>query len=386
MKIYSYIILIIILIFFFFFFFKGFSQKENFIFDFKEKEINVVNFLSEPVEKLANPPEEIKAVYATTWTAITDKSISHLINLAKETEINSIVIDVKDYTGNISFQSNSLLVNSMDSEDKKINNLRELIELLHKNNIYAIARIAVFQDLVLAEKRPDLAVQSIANEGVWKDRKGLTWLDPASQEVWNYILIIAKKLDYYGFDEINFDYIRFPSDGNMKDILYPFFDESTLRRKTLKDFFIYLSDNLRKENIKISIDLFGLTTINKDDLGIGQVLEDTLPYFDFVCPMVYPSHYASGFIGAENPAEYPYEVIKYSLETAKKRIEKFQKENSDIKISKIRPWLQDFDLGAEYNAEMIRKQKQAVYDLGLKNGWMLWDPRNIYTRGGLDEE
>lgn len=386
MKIYSYIILIIILIFFFFFFFKGFSQKENFIFDFKEKEINVVNFLSEPVEKLANPPEEIKAVYATTWTAITDKSISHLINLAKETEINSIVIDVKDYTGNISFQSNSLLVNSMDSEDKKINNLRELIELLHKNNIYAIARIAVFQDLVLAEKRPDLAVQSIGNKGVWKDRKGLTWLDPASQEVWNYILIIAKKLDYYGFDEINFDYIRFPSDGNMKDILYPFFDESTLRRKTLKDFFIYLSDNLRKENIKISIDLFGLTTINKDDLGIGQVLEDTLPYFDFVCPMVYPSHYASGFIGAENPAEYPYEVIKYSLETAKKRIEEFQKENSDIKISKIRPWLQDFDLGAEYNAEMIRKQKQAVYDLGLKNGWMLWDPRNIYTRGGLDEE
>jgi hypothetical protein len=386
MKIYSYIILIIILIFFFFFFFKSFSQKENFVFDFKEEETNIIDFLSEPVEKLANPPEEIKGIYATTWTAITDKSISHLINLAKETEINSIVIDVKDYTGNVSFQSNSFLINSLDSEDRRINNLRELIELLHQNNIYTIARIAVFQDLILAEKRPDLAVQSIVNENTWKDRKGLTWLDPASQEVWNYILIIAQKLDYYGFDEINFDYIRFPSDGNMKDISYPFFDESTLRRNTLKEFFNYLSDNLRKRGIKISIDLFGLTTVNKDDLGIGQVLEDALPYFDFVCPMVYPSHYGKGFIGFENPAEYPYQVIKYSLEMANKRMKEFQKENPDMKISKIRPWLQDFDLGAEYNAEMIRKQKQAVYDLGLKNGWLLWDPRNIYTRKGLDEK
>ncbi len=369
-----------------YFFFKEFYQEENFIFNLKEKEINNISFFSKKIEKLSKTPEEIKALYATTWTANTNRGLSHLINLANETEINSLVIDIKDYTGKISFEAKSLFVNSLDSEDRKIEKLEDLVEMLHKNNIHVIARIAVFQDLFLAEKRPDLAVQSIKNKEVWKDRKGLTWLDPASKEVWNYILIIAERLNNYGFDEINFDYIRFPSDGDMNDVSYPFYNESIPKKEILKEFFNYLSDNLRTKNIKISIDLFGLTTINKDDLGIGQVLEIALPYFDFVCPMVYPSHYANGFIGFENPAEYPYEVVRYSLETAIKRIDKFQKENPDIEIAKIRPWLQDFDLGADYNSEMIRKQKKAVYDVGLKYGWMLWDPKNIYTREALDKD
>ncbi len=346
-------------------------------------------------KKLENPPKEVKAIYSTTWTAITENGINRLIDLIGKTEVNAIVIDIKDYTGKVSFNTNSLIINSIESENGRISNLINLINRLHNKNIYAIARVAIFQDLFLAEKRPDLAVQSkrAIDDGkdknsvdiIWRDKKDLAWVDPASQEVWNYTISIAKELDRVGFDEINFDYIRFPSDGDMKDVSYPFYDEKKPRQEILKNFFKYLSDNLRPLGIRISVDLFGLAAINKDDLGIGQVLETAIPYFDFVCPMVYPSHYAKGFLGFNNPAEYPYEVVKYSLRTAQGRIDDFKKKNPDINLAKIRPWLQDFDLGATYDEKMIRLQKKAVYDVGLDAGWFLWDPKNQYTIRALDK-
>jgi len=345
-------------------------------------------------EKLKNPPEIIKALYATTWTAATDTQINHLIELAKNTEINAIVIDVKDYTGYISFDTDLPVVESVGAEKIIIKDIDALINKLHANNIYVIARITVFQDPVLAAKRPDLAVQSKSTGKIWKDNKGLAWLDPASVEVWNYIVTISKEIDKHGFDELNFDYIRFPSDGAMSDMQFPFYNSETkYKSDVLKDFFQYLSDNLRSQGIKTSADLFGLVTVNNDGLGIGQVLENTLLTFDAVCPMVYPSHYAIGFIGLKNPGAYPYEVIKYSMEEAKKKISVFEVlKNSttspenirNAKIAQMRPWLQDFDLSADYTADMIRLEKKALIDAGFNEGWMLWDPRNVYTAGALD--
>jgi hypothetical protein len=345
-------------------------------------------------EKLKNPPEIIKALYATTWTAATDTQINHLIDLANRTEVNAIVIDVKDYTGYISFDTDLAVVESVGAEKIIIQDIDALINKLHANNIYAIARITVFQDPVLAAKRSDLAVQSKSTGKIWKDNKGLAWLDPASIEVWNYIVTISKEIDKHGFDELNFDYIRFPSDGKMSDMTFPFYNSETqYKSAVMKDFFKYLSDNLRSQGIKISADLFGLATVNNDGLGIGQVIEDALINFDAVCPMIYPSHYAAGFIGLKNPSAYPYEVIKYSMEATKKKIAALEVlknsttspiEIREAKIAQMRPWLQDFDLGADYTAEMIRLEKKAVLDAGFNEGWMLWDPRNVYTAGALD--
>ena len=195
-----------------------------------------------------------------------------------------------------------------------------------------------------------------------------------------YAVVLAREAYSIGFDEINFDYIRFPSDGDMADIYFPF-SEQFIHQDTgwgkagvLRGFFSYLKRELKKDSITISADLFGMTTTNKDDLNIGQVLEDALPNFDYIAPMVYPSHYPPTFIGFANPAEKPYEVVKYSMDEAVRR--------ASTTPLKLRPWLQDFDLGAVYTPEMVRAQIQAVYDSGLTS-WMLWDAANTYTQGAL---
>ena len=301
--------------------------------------------------------------------------------------------------------------------------INALIKKLHDEGIYVIARITVFQDPVLAKARPDLAIHSkakcqvsgvkcqVSPSTLWLDNKKLAWIDPAAEEAWNYNITIAKDAASRGFDEINFDYIRFASDGDLKDMIFPStqidtdktqintdnnYNSVALRRKVIKSFFKYLREQL--PNIKISADLFGLVTVNKDDMGIGQIIEDAYEYFDYVSPMVYPSHYAKGFIGYQNPAKYPYEVIKYSMDSALSRLTTHNLRlttatsttisTTTSSLVKLRPWLQDFNLGAKYDAKMVKEQIQAVYDAAsstpeLANGWMLWNPANNYTRDAL---
>ncbi|MCX6730089.1 MAG: hypothetical protein NT058_01160, partial [Candidatus Portnoybacteria bacterium] len=249
---------------------------------------------------------------------------------------------------------------------------------------YVIGRIAVFEDNYLPRKRTDLAIKKPGG-GVWEDNNGLAWVDPASQEVWDYNLEIAKEAIKVGFDEINFDYIRFPSDGNVSSAIYPFWDGKILKKEILRQFFEYVNQRLKPLNIPISADLFGLIMSSTNDLGIGQWLEYAIPYFDYVCPMVYPSHYPPTFLGFENPAEYPYEVIFSELKKGNERIASLSASNPDLKLAKLRPWLQDFDMGAIYDARMIELQKQATDDAGGM-GWLLWNSKNIYTESGLQKE
>jgi hypothetical protein len=210
----------------------------------------------------------------------------------------------------------------------------------------------------------------------------LAWIDPASKEAWDYNIAIAKDALERGFDEINFDYIRFPSDGDLKSMKFPIWDGKTQRREVIKEFFKYLRESM--PSAKLSVDLFGLTAVNYDDLGVGQNIDDAFEYFDYICPMVYPSHYANGFLGHENPADYPYEVVKYSMEKAKKRLASYKElnETEDKKINAVlRPWLQDFDYKAVYDTSMVKSEIQAVLDaLGDDyKGYMMWSPSNFYT-------
>ena len=322
-------------------------------------------------------PEIVKALYMSGWVAGSENFRDSLVKIVDETELNAVVIDIKDSTGRISFSIDDPLIEKIGSSENRIKNVKALTALLHSKNIYIIGRVSTLQDPYLTKVKPEWAIKKISDGGIWKDRKGLSFLDPTNKNVHDYVLSIALSSYKLGFDEINFDYIRYPSDGNMKDINYNLKDGKT-RADNMEEFFKYLSAGIKKdENIPISADIFGLTTESTNDMGIGQVWEKTIPYFDFVCPMVYPSHYPAGYAGYKNPALYPYEVINKALASA---VVKTKAIGEDI--NKIRPWLQDFDMGATYTKEMVKAQIKAVNDNGLKS-WMLWDPSNKYTPSAL---
>jgi len=327
-------------------------------------------------------PAAVKAIYMSQCLAADKTLRDKLVQLINETELNSVVIDVKDYSGRISFVSTDPFWLASVSKTCFARDMFEFIDSLHRDGIYVIGRITVFQDSYFVSRRSDLAVKRASDHTlVWKDHKGISYLDPGAKEVWDRIISLSREAHALGFDELNFDYIRFPSDGNMSDIYFPF-SESVVNADSehgkslvLREFFSYLNRELKNDGITISADLFGMTTTNTDDLNIGQVLEDALSRFDYVAPMVYPSHYPPGFIGFLNPAEKPYEVVKYSMDEAVKR--------ASTTSLKLRPWLQDFNLGALYTADMVRTQIQAVYDSGL-NSWMLWNASNRYTKEAFD--
>ncbi len=329
-------------------------------------------------------PSAVKAIYITACVAGTPSWRERLKKMIIDTELNSVVVDIKDYSGTVSIVDSNLQAN--DVSGCRVKDMRDFVADLHKNNIYTIGRITVFQDPYYSKLHPELAVRSKSSGGVWKDHKGLSFIDVGAKPYWDYIVSLSKISYALGFDELNFDYIRYPSDGNMQDTNYTWTASTSSgqimsKPEMLKSFFSYLHDNLKDTGMKMSADLFGMNTTANDDLGIGQVLENTLPYFDFVDPMVYPSHYPPTWNGFKNPAEHPYEVVKLAMQGG---VDKVNMASSTI--SKLRPWLQDFNLGAPYGVAEVRAQIKATYDVGL-NSWLMWDAGNKYTPGAfLPEE
>ncbi|MEK7136434.1 MAG: putative glycoside hydrolase [Patescibacteria group bacterium] len=343
-------------------------------------------------------PEPLRAVYMTSCVAGTPSLRERVVKLVEETEINAIVVDLKDYTGTLSFTPQTEdLKQYAQASNCPIADLKAFVENLHQKNIYVIGRVTVFQDPAFAKNNPDIAVHRASDINIlWADKKGINYLDPGAKKAWDHVVSIA--LDAYGqgVDELNFDYIRFPSDGNMRDISFPVsLDRS--KPEVLEEFFAYLNKKLKPSGMIISADLFGMTTSSYVDVGIGQIWERTIPHFDYVAPMVYPSHYYNGFAGFDNPNNNPYGVIKSALAPAIARTTattttvltlsgkavastspQLYTKKSFAK-NKVRPWLQDFDYPVAYTPEMVKAQIQATYDLGLTS-WMMWDPSNRYTR------
>ena len=323
-------------------------------------------------------PQAVKAIYMTAWTAGDKTAREALVNLIGKTELNAVVIDIKDYTGRVSYIPKDPALIADRSSDGRISDIEDFIAELHSKNIYVIGRIESFQDSYMAGTHPGWAVEKANDKpAAWKDNNGLSWIDPGATPMWDYLVSLGKDAYSRGFDELNYDYIRFPSDGPMSNIYYPW---SGMKAKpaVLKGFYSYLTSDLKPTGAVVSADLFGLTTSAEDDMGIGQILGDAAKYFDYVAPMVYPSHFATGFIGYKNPADYPYQVIKYSMDNGVKKVVA-----ASSTPDKLRPWLQDFNMGAVYTASMIREEMQAVYDSGLSS-WMLWSASNKYTVGALD--
>jgi len=348
-------------------------------------------------------PEPMKALYMTACVAGVPSWRTQLMKLVDETELNAIIIDIKDYSGTISFDTTRPEFKDHAGTGCRVKDMREFIQTLHEHDIYVIGRITVFQDPLYTKLHPELAVQSISTGGPWKDYKGLSFVDVSAKPYWDYVVALAKDSYEAGFDELNFDYVRFPSDGNMKDTKYVW-SGTTPKALALRAFFEYLHGALKDTGAVLSADLFGMTTTNTDDLNIGQVLEHALPYFDYIYPMVYPSHYPKGFNGWSNPNQHVYEIIKFSMDRAVARALSTTTVIANLPESepiasttpqrytkpvydklKLRPWIQDFDYGGTYGEVEVRAQIQATYDAGLTS-WLLWDPANKYTPSALKRE
>ncbi|MEK7462539.1 MAG: putative glycoside hydrolase [Patescibacteria group bacterium] len=373
-----------------------------------------------PIVKHVPLPKQVKTIYMTSCVAGTTDFRDRLIKLIDETEVNSVIIDIKDFSGTISFPSEQDTWKSAWAEARcGTPRMRELIELLHSKNIYTIARLTVFQDPFYAPKHPEQAV--LRNDGVtvWTDHKGLSFVDVAAKQYWDHMIDLSAEVYNLGFDELNFDYVRYPSDGNMSDTYYPQSMAGQYKldkQANLEAFFKYLNEKLdeesrfatyRHENTGrasstpyTSVDLFGMTTTNFNDLSIGQVQDRAAPYFDFLAPMVYPSHYPPSFLNLGNPNDYPYKVVYYAMKTGVDRMkapttpmEGFLHQRVGTSTpavyvkpgygaEKFRTWIQDFDYGGDYDAADVRAQIQASYDAGV-NSWMIWAPSNSYTREAL---
>jgi len=338
-------------------------------------------------------PEPMYAIYMSQCVVGTPSFRESMVELVDLTKLNAIIIDIKDYTGKIAFDTENPKLKASVSDQCGASDMKEFIETLHEKNIYVIGRITVFQDPYYSKKYPEQSVQSKARPGEpWKDNKGLSFVAVNAHPYWEYIVELSKESYALGFDELNYDYVRWPSDGPMADVVYP----SSDRAGELEKFFKYLHENVKPIGVVMSADLFGYVTVLTDDLGIGQLLERALPYFDYIAPMVYPSHYNKGFAGLANPNSDPYKVVYTSMAEAVRRAKATTTpvagfahtrigtstpavyEKPVYSPLKLRPWLQDFDYGKDYLPQDILDQTRATYDAGLTS-WFFWDPANRYS-------
>ena len=332
-------------------------------------------------------PSPVKALYMTACVASAPSWRNELKSVIDSTELNAVVIDIKDSTGTVSFPTDN-------PEDRAgrgcvAKDMKTFISSLHEAGIYVIGRISVFQDPTYATNHPDLAIKSLSTGGVWRDRKGLAFIDVGAKPYWDRIVTISKDAYSLGFDEINFDYVRYPSDGDLSDIYFSWTVGTSTRAEMLESFFSYLHTNLKSSTPApvISADLFGMTTSVTNDMGIGQVFERALPYFDYIDPMVYPSHYVNGWRGFANPAEHPYEVVSYAMADGLRREQVWDltQGRATSTSSKLRPWLQDFNLGAPYGPAEVDAEIKATYDQGLAS-WLVWNAGNRYTVAALQPD
>lgn len=323
-------------------------------------------------------PKKVKGIYLTGYTFANKKLRDNLVKLIEKTELNSFVIDIKDSAGRLMFTPKSKFLQNIPVSKMSISNEehKKILSELQEKQIYTIARITTFQDSMAVKTFPDLALKNKWGK-IWKNWQGISWLDMTNPKSWEIPVEQAREAALLGYDEIQFDYIRFPSDGNIRQIKYYNLPLGKRKYEILQKFYSHIGKELAELNIPLSIDLFGLTYERRKDphydMNIGQRLIDVTKYFDYISPMVYPSHYPEGYLGFSNPATHPYTVIDWAMKAGNSILHQ-----ATSTAPQTRPWLQDFDMGANYDAPMVRAQIKAS-EKNNTAGWLLWNPYNHYT-------
>jgi hypothetical protein len=322
-------------------------------------------------------PFEARALYAPAAVFETAGRLDALLALLDRTEANALVIDVKETDGRLFYATDLPEAAEVGAiRETPIFDLEELLPALKERGIYTIARMVVMKDNTTAAARPELAVMNTATGEPWRDNIGGAWLDPAAPGVAEYVASIARDLADKGFDEVQLDYIRFFSDGpyDLADTNLP--NTQSFRLPHIQRVLRIVSEELATTRAFLGADVFPISFIVPDDQGIGQRPEVIMPYVDYFCPMVYPSHYGPGVFGFPVPNEYPYEVIDETLQIMNRQAE-------GLPVV-IRPWIQDFGYGSfpPYTAAQVQAEMAAARDNGAV-GWMIWNARATFTEAAL---
>jgi len=317
----------------------------------------------------------IRAAYLTYYGVGERRIRDRVLELVGRTQLNAVVIDVKGDRGLIPYRTEVRAALEAGALGPVIiKDFDGLLASMKAQGIYTIARIVVFKDNVLANHRKDLAIIDTRTGRPWLDNEKLAWVDPFREEVWDYAIAVAKEAAAKGFDEIQFDYVRFPTDGKLSAARYSQPNNSTTRLPAIAAFLAKARRELGPTGVFLAADLFGYTAFNPNDTDIGQRIEELAPSLDYICPMVYPSGYHLGIPGYRNPVAHPYEVVRESVRLIRQR--------SQHTTAQVRPWLQDFrDYAFDrrvFGAREVRAQMRGAAEGGAI-GWMLWNPRNDYT-------
>ncbi len=313
---------------------------------------------------------DVKALYLTFWGAnIHSKTTARILKIIKETEINAIVVDVKNEYGSTSYRTSYKKANSYGAYKKRtIGNIKTFMKVMKENGIYTIARVVVFKDELQASNNEDYAIKKL-DGSIWRNHDNMAWVDPFDKRSHRYTIAIAQDAAKVGFDEINFDYIRFPAKKGLK-----LSKENTPKNriKAIEDFLKLAQKRLRRYGVFISVDTYGNVCWEKGDVGIGQKIESLGKYSDYISPMLYPSGFSRGSFGLKSPSSSPYIVIYRSINNIKDRIDP----------KRIRPWLQYFKDYAHtkkhYKKFEIDEQIRASVDANT-SGWMMWSPSSRYN-------
>jgi hypothetical protein len=314
-------------------------------------------------------PDEVRGIHVTMALASLDGKLAEYLKLV-DAGMNTIELDVKDENGEVGFLTSAVPLAREVGAAKPYYRPREAVRMMHAKGVYVIGRVVVFEDPRLSAGRPELAIKN-PDGSVWRNHAGLGWTNPYDKRVWDYNVSIAEVAARAGFDEIQFDYVRFPTDGDVDSIVYPG-KTSKAPGWVIAEFVHYAAKRLKPLGVRVSTDLFGLAATR--DLGIGQIPKRISKYVDAVYPMVYPSHYGAGEYGLDDPNAAPGPTVEWSLSD-------FRRELKDGKAELI-PWLQDFSYGRTYELADVRAQIDAARLMGAR-GYLLWNPLGIYTPGAL---
>lgn len=327
-------------------------------------------------------PDPLRGLYVNRWAALGDR-MWELVAAARRTEVNALVVDVKDDRGFVLYHSRVPLAREIGADTNRPmspRRLRAILDSLAAYHIYPIARIVVAKDPLLASHKLEWAIKRKGDLQPWMDKNGHPWLDPNQRGVWQYALDLAREAYDLGFSEVQFDYVRFPDEKRLvHEAVFPL-AHGRVRAQVIRDQLGFLHAALQHDHIPMTIDVFGLTATDTTDMGIGQKWEEFVDQSDVVLPMVYPSHFAPGTYGLSNPNAHPYTTID-------RAIKDMQRRSATVPhAAKVTPWYQDFTLGPpHYTASEVRAQMKAGYDNGI-DSWILWNPRSHYDLDALEPD
>ncbi|HIC43963.1 MAG TPA: GTP-binding protein [Sulfurimonas sp.] len=322
-------------------------------------------------------PFTSKALYVSFWAAGSKKYMQRILKLAKETEINTVIVDVKNEFGNLSYKSNVKLAQKIGAHRQRtIYNIDDFIKKLKDEGLYVIARIVVFKDDRLARTHNEYALKD-SNGTVWRNREKLAWVSPFETKVHNYVADIAADAASHGFDEINFDYVRFPL---RKGLVYSQKLNQKNRVAAISRFLQTANKKLRAYNIYTSVDTYGYVCWNSSDTNIGHTIKSLAQNADYIAPMLYPSGFGSGILGFKNPTEHSYEIINESIKAGLQR--------ANVQAIRFKPWLQSFKDYA-FDKKFFRSKEVSEQIKGAEHascsGWMLWNPSSRFSSKGLQD-